>query len=283
MTDNTSDNIGGITPQPGFITQPGITTQTEDKTSQTLQRELSSYLAGFLTDHRKNLLQRLILERTRHLTVVVEDMCHAHNASACLRSCDCFGIQDFHVIENRNRFDVARDIARGATQWLTMHRHKPSKNQPDGTRACIEQLKEAGYQIVVTSPHDARCDLETYDISKPTALLFGNEKEGASPTAMQLASHIMRVPMYGFTESFNISVAVAVCLHHLVWRMRQLDLDWRLTPDEREKLLHEWVRTSTGHRLQALTRHFQETRVPGAAIPEQEQWPDWETILSSSH
>lgn len=243
------------------------------------QRALTSFLAGFLTEHRKELLQRLILERTRHLTVVVEDICHAHNTSACLRSCDCFGIQDFHVVENRNRFDVARDIARGSTQWLTMHRHDHSESQTDGSRACIEQLRSDGYQIVVASPHDSNCDLETYDISKPTALLFGNEKEGVSPTAMQLATHIMRIPMYGFTESFNISVAVAVCLHHLVWRMRQLDIDWRLPPAEREKLLHEWVRTSTGYRLDALTKRFHEDWPPEDGLSEQPLWPDWSCLL----
>ena len=255
-------------------------TQTDRATDQSLQRQLTSYLAGFLTDHRKALLERLILERTRHLTVVVEDMYHAHNASACLRSCDCFGVQDFHVIESRNRFDVARDIARGATQWLTMHRHRTSDCEPDSTTACINHLKTAGYQIVVTSPHNADCDLETYDISRPTALLFGNEKDGASPTALQLADHVMQVPMYGFTESFNISVAVAVCLHHLVWRMRQLNIDRRLVPSEREELLHDWVRVSTGHRLKALTRRFHERPAVGHASPDEPSWPDWEMILA---
>lgn len=243
------------------------------------QRALTSYLAGFLTDHRKNLLQRLILERTRHLTVVVEDICHDHNASACLRSCDCFGIQDFHVIENQNQFDIAVDIARGATKWLTLHRHDHSESQPDSTTPCIQQLKQAGYQIVVTSPHNADCDLETYDISKPTALVFGNEKEGASATAVQLADHVMRIPMYGFTESFNISVAAAVCLHNLVWRMRQLDIDWRLSNSEREALIHEWVRTSTGHRLSALTERFHKTWSPGNNTNDLELWPDWSHIL----
>jgi tRNA (guanosine-2'-O-)-methyltransferase len=256
---------------------------SEENASETkYQRELTSHLAGFLTPHRKGLLQRLILERTRHLTVVVEDMCHAHNASASVRSCDCFGIQDFHVIENRNRFDVAVDIARGATQWLTMHRHNGSEIQPDSTRTCIEQLRADGYQIVVTSPHDANCDLETYDISKPTALLFGNEKEGVSPTAMQLATHIMRIPMHGFTESFNISVAVAVCLHHLVWRMRQLDIDWQLDPAEREELLHEWVRVSTGYRLEALAKRFRNSWAPGTSSSSQDLWPDWKAILETS-
>lgn len=246
-----------------------------------LQRALTSWLAGFLTDHRKELLQRLILERTRHLTVVVEDICHAHNASACLRTCDCFGIQDFHVIENRNRFDVAVDIARGATKWLTLNRHDHSESQPDSTSSCLHQLKEDGYQIVVTSPHDADCDLETCDVSKPTALLFGNEKDGASTAATQLADHVMRIPMYGFTESFNISVATAVCLHHLVWRMRQQNVDWRLSPAEREVLMHEWVRISTGHRLSALTERFHEIWQSEDSIRGQELWPEWEQILQT--
>lgn len=257
--------------------------QNDSQDDPLFERDLTSYLAGFMTDHRKDLLHRLLLERTRHLTVVVEDICHDHNASACLRSCDCFGIQDFHVVENHNRFDVARDIARGATQWLTMHRHEYCEDQPDSTTiACINRLKASGYQVVTTSPHDTDCDLETFDISKPTALLFGNEKDGVSQEARELSDHVMRVPMFGFTESFNMSVAVAVCLHHLVWRMRQLDLDWQLSADEREQLLHEWVRTSTGHRLNALTKRFRESWTLDKATPPQELWPDWKQLLGSS-
>lgn len=237
-------------------------------------RHLCSYLAGILTEPRRDRLLRLVFERTRHLTVVVEDLYQSHNTSACIRSCDCFGLQDVHVIENRNRFRTSKDIARGASQWVTIHRY----NEPDSTAACLKKLKSADFQIVMTSPHDTDCDLETYDISQKTALVFGNEKQGASDTVRQYADHVMRIPMFGFTESFNISVAAAVCLHHLVWRMRQLDLDWRLSQEEREPLLLDWVKTSTTRYLKDLEGRFREEWEAGRIPAEEPLWPDWDSV-----
>lgn len=237
-----------------------------------IDTELRDYLAGFLSDHKRELLPRLMLNRTRHLTVVVEDIYQPHNASACLRSCDCFGVQDVHVIENYNQFSASSGVALGASQWLTLHNY----NGENATASCLNTLRDSGYSIVMTSPHDADCDLETYDIRKPTALVFGSEKDGASETVRQMADHVMRVPMYGFTESFNISVAVAICLHHLVWHMRQVEVDWQLTPEEREPLLMEWVRCASGKKRPSLEALFLEKR--GELSKTVEPWPDWSQV-----
>lgn len=234
--------------------------------------ELRSYLASFLSGHKLELLPRLLVNRTRHLTVVVEDIYQPHNASACLRSCDCFGVQDVHIIENYNEFSASSGVALGASQWLTL-------NQYDGEHAtadCLNVMRDAGYSIVVTSPHDADCDLETYDVTQPTALLFGAEKDGASQTALQMADHVMRIPMYGFTESFNISVAVAVCLHHLVCRLRDTDVDWRLSRDECESILMDWVHCASGKRLEALKARFAEQRTE--LSQNLAAWPDWSQV-----
>lgn len=234
--------------------------------------EFRSYLATFLSEHKLDLLPRLLLNRTRHLSVVVEDIYQPHNASACLRSCDCFGVQDVHIIENFNEFSASSGVALGSSQWLTL-------NQYDGDNAtadCLNSLRDAGYSIVVTSPHDADCDLETYDVTKPTALLFGAEKDGASKTALAMADHVMRIPMFGFTESFNISVAVAVCLHHLVWRLRASDVDWRLSRDECESILTDWTRCASAKRLEALEARFATHREElSRDLP---PWPDWNTV-----
>lgn len=240
--------------------------------SPEIDRDLRAYLATFLTDHKRELLPRLLLNRTRHLAVVVEDIYQPHNASACLRSSDCFGVQDVHVIENRNEFTTNRAVSLGAGQWLTVHRYDGRNSTMD----CLNGLRRSGHTIVMTSPHAADCDLETYDIRQPTALVFGNEKDGASDTVRHMSDHVMRIPMFGFSESFNISVAVAVCLHHLVWRMRQLDLNWQLTLEERETLLMEWVRCASGKRLAALEAKFiAERDVLSQSL---EAWPDWSTV-----
>lgn len=235
-----------------------------------LDRDMRTYLASFLSDHRRELLPRLLQHRTRYLTVVVEDIYQQHNASACMRSCDCFGVQDIHVIENTNKYEVNDKVALGSAQWLTTHRH-------DDTATCLRTLKDRGYAVVMTSPHEPTCELESFELTQPTALVFGNEKFGASDTARHMADHVMRIPMYGFTESFNISVAMAVCLHHLVWRMRESGFDWKLTPDQRDELLDEWVQAASEARLGSLQRRFTELMAAGTP-PALDNWPDWDSV-----
>ncbi|MFP6765658.1 MAG: RNA methyltransferase [Planctomycetaceae bacterium] len=240
-------------------------------------RELCSHLAGFLSEHKRELLPRLLLNRTRHITVVVEDIHKEHNASACLRSCDCFGIQDVHIVENYNEYTGNREVSLGAEKWLTLSRF----NAPDqdNTTRCLESLRERGYRIVMTSPHAPTCDLPGYDASQPTALLFGNEKNGVSDRGRELADDVMRIPMYGFSESFNISVAAAVALNHLVYQMRQQKVAWQLSEVERDEILLAWVRASSGRKRQSLEDIFRsDIWNDDQAAEEAELWPDWSAI-----
>jgi tRNA (guanosine-2'-O-)-methyltransferase len=241
---------------------------------------LLHYLASFLSDHKRDLLPRLLLNRTRHLSVVLEDIHKPHNASACLRSCDCFGVQDVHIIENYNEYKVADSIALGASQWLTTRQYNAEGGK--NTEACLQALRDDGYSIVMTSPHKADCDLESFDVNQKTALVFGNEKSGASSVVREMSDHVMRVPIHGFTESFNISVAVAVVLHHLVWRMRELDLNWKLTTAERDELLSEWVWTASNKRAEKLRERFlSEVWNSEEELAQIEAWPDWPTVSPS--
>lgn len=235
-----------------------------------LPRDLRTYLASFLSDHRRELLPRLLMHRTRFLTVVVEDIYQSHNASACVRSCDCFGVQDIHIIENKTTYEVNDKVALGSAQWLTTQRYQD-------TATCLQKLKDRGYAIMMTSPHEPTCELETFSLTGPTALVFGNEKFGASDTVRQMSDHVLRIPMYGFTESFNISVAVAVCLHHLVWRLRESPFEWKLKEDEREALLDVWVQHASEGRLASLTRHFEQLVAQGSP-PKLDNWPQWDQV-----
>ena len=241
------------------------------------QRELCSFLSEFLTEHRRDLLPPLLLNRTRHITVVVEDIHKEHNASACLRSCDCFGVQDVHIIENRNEYQDNRQVSLGAEKWLTLKRY----NEPgeDNTTRCLQSLREQGYQIVMTSPHQPTCDLLSYDVTRPTALIFGNEKDGVSETGRELSDEVMRIPMYGFSESFNISVAAAVALSHLVSQMRMRNVEWSLSEVERDELILAWVRAATGMRLASLEERFRNEIYDEAnAADDTNLWPDWSKI-----
>lgn len=202
------------------------------------KKELTHYLLGFLLERRKDLLIEKAAMRTRHLTVVVENLFQDHNFSAVMRSCDCFGVQDVHVIENAYSYRINEEIALGAEQWLNVKRHNDSENN---TAACLNSLKKQGYVIAATTPHKDDVDLEEYDFSKPTALVFGTEKEGLTPEALALADVFVKVPMVGFTESLNISVCAAVCIHHLTWKMRSSGTDYGLNEEEQTELLYQWV------------------------------------------
>lgn len=204
--------------------------------------QLISYLSGFVTSERLSKMKSVLAERTRYITIALEDIYQPHNASAVLRSCDAFGIQDVHIIENRNSYQVNPKVELGTRQWLTLHRHSQSDHN---TAEAVAALKAQGYRIVATSPHAQDVDLEQFDLSAgKAAFLFGNELDGLSPAAHELADEFVRIPMFGFVESFNISVSCAITLHHLVHALRTAGIDWHVSDDEHDTLLLQWLRTS---------------------------------------
>lgn len=210
--------------------------------SPKIQQALINSLSNCLTDKRLATLYCTLNNRTRYLTVLLEDIFQTQNASAALRSCECFGVQDVHVVENRNEFGVNPRVVMGSTKWLTIHRYNSLKFN---TSFAINTLKEQGYRIVATSPHANGSTIDVFDVCKGKfALLFGTELTGLSPEALQLADEYVRIPMLGFTESLNLSVTVGISLHHLSNRLRESKCDYSLAPNEQQVLLHEWLRKS---------------------------------------
>lgn len=200
---------------------------------------LLEYLLSFTTDNKRELIASRILERTRHITVVLEDIYQPQNASAVLRTSDCFGIQDVHVIENTNEYEINPRVVHGAAKWLNLHKYNEVH---DNTTDCIQKLKKKGYSIVATSPHANSVSLHDLPLDKPVALMFGTEKLGLSSTAIEQADELMYIPMYGFTESLNISVSAAICLQHLAHRLRQTDVNWQLPEEEKHLLSLDWAK-----------------------------------------
>lgn len=206
------------------------------------KRRLRDYLSGFVTDRRFSLFNSVVENRTRYVSVVLEDIYQPHNASAVLRSCDCFGVQDVHIIENNNLYEVNPDVALGSSQWLTLHRYNSSS---DNTLGCLSDLKKKGYRIVATTPHHGAVTLDEFDAGKGKfALMFGTEKEGLTQLALDYADEKVKIPMYGFTESFNISVSAALCLFHFTSVIRTQGIKWQLTEEEILDVQLEWLRTS---------------------------------------
>lgn len=198
------------------------------------------FLEGFVTDRRKELFKKVLEDRTRHFTVAIEDIFQPHNSSAIVRSCDIFGIQDLHVIESKYEFYASNQVAKGAQKWIDFSLY--NQQNTNNTLDCIADLKKEGYQIIATTPHNESCYLQDFDISKKSAFFFGVEKQGLSKHVMDNADGFLKIPMVGFTESLNISVAVAIILQNLNERLKKSDVQWQLSDTEKSVIYLNWLK-----------------------------------------
>jgi tRNA (guanosine-2'-O-)-methyltransferase len=212
---------------------------TYDELGLSQKQQLLEQLSGFITENKQNKIREIIRGRTRHLTIVLEDIYQPHNASAVLRTCDCFGIMDVHIIENMNKYEVNPDVALGSSKWLNIRKYNRSQQN---TEDCLKQLKEQGYRIVATSPHKNDFTPETLPLDQKIALVFGTELEGLSETALQLADDFVKIPMCGFTESLNISVSAALFLYRLTDRMKTSGIPWQLSENESLDIRIGWTK-----------------------------------------
>jgi len=203
-----------------------------------IQKRLLDYLSGFITPDRRKKFEDLIRFRTRYLTIVLEDIYQSHNASAVLRTCECFGIQDVHIIENINKYNVNPDVALGSSKWLSLEKYNRDLNN---TISCLTQLKRKGYRIICTTPHKDDYTPATIPLDHKLALVFGTELAGLSDAALVLADGFIKIPMVGFTESLNISVSAAVFIHTLSDRIRNSKVNWPLSESERISILLMWT------------------------------------------
>ncbi len=215
------------------------------------KKRLISLLSEFVTERRIQRFESVLGERTNHLRIVVEDLYQGHNASAVIRSCDCFGIQYLHFIENKNTMKVNDEIALGAENWVNITKHKNAGE-------CISELKQKGYWIVATSPHKNNHAINTMPVHQKTALVFGTEISGISDEVIALADDFVKIPMYGFTESFNISVSAAICMYEITKRIREEVNNWKLEEEEREEILLEWLKRSVEQSEEIIKRHNKE-------------------------
>jgi tRNA (guanosine-2'-O-)-methyltransferase len=218
------------------------------------EQAVFAYLSDFLTPRRRERFASVLSQRTRRPTVVLENIYQDHNISAVLRTCDAFGLQDVAAIEKEFGFEVNRQIALGTDQWLTIRRFAG----PSPTVDCLADLKRRGYRIVATSPRPGSVPIDQLPLDEPVALVIGNEMDGVSEESLALADHCVHLPMYGFVESFNLSVATALCLQSLVTRLRAQRDDWGLSPEEQEHLMLDWTRKSLVNPVLLESRFWQQ-------------------------
>ena len=221
-------------------------------------RELVAYLGQYITAHKKSAIERVLAQRTRFFTVVLEDIFKPHNASAVLRTCDCFGIQDIHLIEKTDTYKVNPFVTRGAAQWVDLHKYYT----PEGSAVddCFGRLRSEGYVIYGTSP--APDSMSIHDLplipNQKVALVFGNEHEGISEEVKSKVDGLVHIPMRGFTESFNISVSASIFLYELMKRANEMEIpDFQLSDQERDELRLRWYKDIVPH-ADIHERHFRQ-------------------------
>jgi tRNA (guanosine-2'-O-)-methyltransferase len=206
------------------------------------REDLITYLEGFVTENRKNRMAEVLGNRTRDITVIMENIYQSQNASAVLRHCDALGIQDVHIIENSNKWKTNPDVDLGTAQWLTVNRYNKEENN---TVETLRNLKSQGYRIIATSPHPGGYELDETDLSKgKAAIVFGTEMHGISDLVREEADEFVKIPMVGFVESFNISASCAIVLYTLTRKLRALEEDWHLKDEEKRDLYLSWLRSS---------------------------------------
>ena len=208
---------------------------------QHTKQKLIQHLSAFTTTNKVAKMQQVLQSRTRHVAVVVEDIFQPHNMSAAIRSAECFGVQDFHIIEQRHSFVPDVNVSRGASNWVTLHQYR--EKEVNNVATCFATLRKQGYRIVATSPHAKSCNIADLPIDSKFALVFGTEETGISDYVKENADASVVIPMYGFTESFNISVSVALCLYDVTTRLRSSDSAWQLSEQDRVDIELAWLRS----------------------------------------
>lgn len=213
--------------------------------------QLLQHLEGFITDSRREKFLHVLAGRTKHFTVATEDVYQLHNTSAVMRSCDVFGIQDVHIVEEINSKSIDNEIAMGAQKWVDLKRHHHVKD-------ALKTIKEQGYQIIATTPHTNDCDLHDFDVTKKSCFFFGRETEGLSQEVLDAADGFLKIPMAGFTESLNISVSAAIILQHVTTKLKQTEIPWQLTENEKLEKRLDWIKKTVKSYDEIVERYYEE-------------------------
>lgn len=220
--------------------------------SRAWYEERIAYLREFMTEERRETLERVLGMRTRYMTILTENTFHPQNASALVRHCEAFGLQNLHTVETRCKFNPNLNIVRGTDKWVEICRHT-------STAEALASLKEEGYRIVATTPHRESCTPESFDVTKGKfVLVFGTEHAGISDEVMEAADEFLRIPMCGMVESLNVSASAAILIYQLSARMReQLPPEvWQLSDESYIETLYRWSHGSVRDADGILGRRF---------------------------
>lgn len=201
---------------------------------------LTNYFAQFISQPRRDTIEKVLALRTKFVTVILEDIFQSQNGSAVIRTCECMGLHQIHIIENKSYYDLNTKVLKGANKWMNLTKYS-AKGQ-NNTELCFKQLREAGYKIFATDPNADGISIDDVPTDQRLAILLGNELNGTSEYALAHADATVKIPMYGFTESLNISVSAAICLHTVMPKIRRSNLHIGFSEEEIQQTRYEWYR-----------------------------------------
>ncbi len=215
---------------------------------ETIIRALSPYL----TEQRKQRIAQVVQHRSRWIIPVAERFYDLGNMYAILRTAEGLGLLEFHYIPFENPMKYSKRIAQGAYKWLKLHRW-------ECTQEAIHYLKAQGYRVVATALDKNAQPFTQLTFQQPTAIIFGNEHEGITNTAMQLADVVAYFPMVGFTQSFNVSVAAALCLFHAIEKSKH-QKNFYLSVDEQQYWKAQYYLQSCKNAVKLLRKHVSDSK-----------------------
>lgn len=221
------------------------------------ENKVFHHLAQFVSDHKKAFIEKVLRERTRYITVVLENIYQSQNASAVVRTAECMGLQDIHIVEDTAKYHLNIRVLKGSYKWMNLQRYR--ERGINNTEVCFNRLRSEGYRILVADPATDGVSIEELDVSAgKIALVFGNELRGASAYSLASGDEKVRIPMFGFTESLNVSVSAAVCLNTILGKLRQSQFPIGLSESEKEEIRLQWYRKIV-RRSDLLEREFLRT------------------------
>lgn len=212
------------------------------------------YLKQFLTDERAAKIEHFSLESSDFVLPVMEDIFQFRNAAAIVRSVEACGFHKVVALEEENIFNPNLTVTKGAETWVEVERMP--KNM-----ASLQKIKDSGYKILAVSPEKNAVMIPDYKITEPIALVFGTEMEGVSDEVIDFADETLAIPMYGFTKSFNVSVAAGICMYELKQKLINSDIDYKLSEEKLLKMKIRWAVNSLQSGEQIFNKYLRDNNL----------------------
>ena len=210
-------------------------------------QEIYDYLQQFLTDERLSKIEHFSKESSDFVLPVMEDVYQFRNAAAIVRSVEACGFHHVVALEEENVFNPNLKVTKGAETWVQVEK---MPNNLDS----LKEIKSRGYRILAVSPEKNATMLPDYEVKEPIALVFGTELEGVSDGILDFADETLAIPMFGFTKSFNVSVAAAICMYELKQKLIKSGIEYKLSDEKLLELKIRWAKNSIKSSEQILER-----------------------------